>query len=333
MCITRNQILTSVPLDRILIGLLVGSCYLIRSNGILLVPRITMAQLINFCEQPVKLKRYLQLNYQSILLPYVSLALIIFAITYYLPDGGLSNIGHLSISSAEHILENFLYNLTLPAEFFGHRAIYFVSSFFFAIGVIKFGDSRQLDLAYMVLTFAAYIVWPYQQGLRFLLPILPFYISFMISGIEIFLTNIHQLSWYGRVVRPISLAIALCFLIGQLVYAILIDQKNLVAGRVILDGIGSPASTELFNFIRAERRPEDIIVFRKPRAMHLMTGVKSVMLSDGIVIAKTLPVLLVIDSKNTDYQIDSATLSELIAAHPTDHLFANDQFSIYRIHN
>lgn len=329
----KNQVFTFILLDRILVGLLVGSCYLIRSNGVLLVPLIALAQLISFRKQPFQLTKYVQANYLAILLPYLSLTLLIFIVTYLLPDGGLSHVAHLSISSPALMLDNFLYNLALPAEFFGHRAIYFVTGFFFVIGIIKFGISRQIEVAYMILTLAIYIVWPYQQGLRFLLPLLPFYISFAISGVEVFLTSIQQITWCKRIARPVALAAALSFIVAQFLYATVIDQRNLNVKRVIPDGVGTPAATELFSFIRASRLPEDIIVFRKPRAMHLMTGVPSIMLSDAPVIAKILPVLLVLDSKNTDYQIDDSALAELRTRHPTQRLFSNDQFSVYRIHN
>ena len=331
--LARGQILTSILMDRFLIGLLVGGCYLIRSNGILLVPLIAIAQLNSFREQPIHLAKYVQANYQAIVLPYLSLALLIFSVTRHLPDGGLSHVEHLSISSPALMLDNFLYNLTLTTEFFGHRAVYFIASFFFVIGVFKFFALRQIETAYIVLTFAIYIIWPYQQGLRFLLPILPFCISFMISGVEVFLTGVQRISWWGRIARPLALTAALFFLSGQFVYAVVIDQRNLIMRRVISDGVGTPGATEVFSFIRENSLPEEIIVFRKPRAMHLMTGLKSIMLSDAAVIAKTLPALLVMDSKNTDYQISKAALSELKGTHATKLLFSNDQFSVYRIHN
>ncbi|HEY3219262.1 MAG TPA: glycosyltransferase family 39 protein [Gemmatimonadales bacterium] len=103
------------------------------------------------------------------------------------------------------------------------------------------------------------ILWPANQGTRFLIPLIPFYLYYCLLG-----------------VRGLEIAlaprryVALAFLaIVALVYS---ARYSTMRYGPLADGVAAPESMELFRFVEQNTAPQDIFVFNKPRALALFTG-------------------------------------------------------------
>jgi hypothetical protein len=109
---------------------------------------------------------------------------------------------------------------------------------------------------YLVLIF----LWPANQGMRFLIPLLPLYIFYAFLGLRFAAQRWShgRLSWFAV---PLSVALAVAY----------IGAYRMENFAVISDGIGRPAFGELCDYIRRNTGPQDVFVFSKPRLLSLFT--------------------------------------------------------------
>jgi hypothetical protein len=98
------------------------------------------------------------------------------------------------------------------------------------------------------------------------------------------------------------------------------------------DGPYSADSIEMFDFIRANSAASDVVIFRKPRVMTFMTGIRSVRITQEEDIEKLNAVrLIVLDNKNLSGQLSDKYIQQKIQNHSLALAFANDQFKAYLI--
>jgi hypothetical protein len=104
------------------------------------------------------------------------------------------------------------------------------------------------------------LAFPGYQGLRYLAPVMPFFVLFAFRGLQHrFLTDRPQFS--RGVLTTLIIAIVGTYLSA---YSTLkLDVK---------EGIAKQESVALFDYVRRQTDGEDVIVFVKPRVMALLTG-------------------------------------------------------------
>ncbi|HEV8264911.1 MAG TPA: hypothetical protein VGQ06_08155 [Gemmatimonadales bacterium] len=110
---------------------------------------------------------------------------------------------------------------------------------------------------------AVVLVWPSFQGVRFLLPVVPFYLLYCLRGTRV-LDDAVQRRW-GRnhlVLAGLSAAAALSYA-GQ--------YSTMPFGR-FPSGVGRPESVAFFEFVKTATDSNAVFVFSKPRALALFTG-------------------------------------------------------------
>jgi hypothetical protein len=105
------------------------------------------------------------------------------------------------------------------------------------------------------------IVWPSTQGLRFLFPLIPFYIYLVMLGLEE-LKRFWPLFWRRSALVSVMSLIALSYVVAfqHAAYG-LIRQTD-----------GDPAFNDLCGFIRNNTSAGDVLVFRRSRALSLFTS-------------------------------------------------------------
>ncbi len=119
------------------------------------------------------------------LIPYAVIALIYTVITYLLPQGN-DEYWKLLVERLElrKIISNAKYYLLVPSEFFGEQKIalitYGMTIPFFVYGILAKLKENYLFLVYSTLTLGLLIIWPFQQGLRFIITLMPFYFYYEI---------------------------------------------------------------------------------------------------------------------------------------------------------
>ena len=184
----------------------------------------------------------------------------------------------LKYISIKTIFTQAVYNLIIIKNFFGSNylniILYIFSLPFVFIGLKKKWPSSVFIIIYVSSILALYTIWPFRQGLRFLIPLLPFYMYFFIIGIR----SISDFSSSSnlRSKKLIGNFLIIVFFLTSLLQINLNYKNNFK----LIDGPYNDDSTEMFDFIKKNVSQTDIVVFRKPRVMTLLTNKYSIMYND-----------------------------------------------------
>lgn len=295
--IEKVQLSTKI-VDRIILGLLIALSFFIRTNGILLlgilflVQSIELVKKISFSRQQLNKKskqnlwksliKRLQDNKTDFFIklsPYLVFATTLILWRSFLPAGGSYDLFHeFQAFSLELFLIHVLYYFQLPSEFFSFSnyhlsCLIFVFSLPLAvIGMLKRFDTAYHMMLYCFFTFFLYLVWPSLQGLRFLFPLLPFYISFVISGLEAAATYDFKKKLNFRLVilATLSYCLVVAFFITSLKQSI--DIFLLSDDQLKTDTPYSASSQDMFSFIKKNTNKKSVIVFFRPRVMRFFTN-------------------------------------------------------------
>lgn len=225
--------------------------------------------------------------------------------------------------SLAKLIDRMMYHAKLFSHFFGPSylgAIVFLLSLWpFMAGLREKWRDAMPMIIYSGLTLALFIVLSFRGGLRYIFPVLPFYIFFFISGLNVLYkknraTGVRAYG-FGRAV----LLLFACMSVWQI-------RDNLKRGRELADGPYTPNSREMFAFVIDNIPPEGIVQFRKPRVLYLFTGRKSYLVQN--LRDFKFRDWYVVDKKNPA-KID-AQREELFSQYPARIAFENDQFVVYQ---
>jgi len=265
------------PLMGIAIGAVIFAANFIRTNGILLLIPLALAQWIQLWPQR-RNKTSLLAALKPAIAPYLTFGLLFAIQTLTFPDGQSSYLSHFSMFTPQHLWDNFIYYFWLPSSAFDQLPVGVVLYPLLLIFVIVSAVSRRSrDLpihAYSLATIALFILWPERQGLRFIYPILPFLFIFAFDGMKLAAARLKTdwrksaemvLTGFWLVLTVISLGVSFTF-----------ARDNLAADRAI-NGPFDPVSTEMFAFVREKIPAKSVVIFFKPRAMRLFTDRDSFM--------------------------------------------------------
>jgi len=163
----------------------------------------------------------------------------------------------------------------LGEEFFAEilfaNFIYLLFGIFFFAGVFLKFKENILIILYFFFTVALYISWPHKQGIRFLFPILPFFFYLALQGFRAVLPKNSKIaSLFPRLI--LSALILVFFIISTLNL-----RENLLHPQES-NGPFDAVSIELFEYIKKTLSEESVVVFFKPRIMHLMTNLDSILI-------------------------------------------------------
>ncbi len=285
--------------DRILLGALIAISFFIRSNGILLLATCGCVQSLALAGRLRQRKdesgswtlaigslvprSHSDLRDAGIgLLPWVSFLGMLFVWRSILPVGGASHLDHLSRITVGTVTGNLKHYAGLPPAFFQGAPlpylIYLASIPFLIVGLIRRIRVDFHIVIYVLLTVSLYILWPVRQDLRFLFPVLPFYCSFVLTGLSACRAGE---STGGRKLRrvlcvlPVILVLA-CFLVNSAEDG----RANLRRNREYPFGPFTAASAGMFSFIEQNTEADSVVIFFKPRAMRMLTGRRSLQVSE-----------------------------------------------------
>jgi hypothetical protein len=350
--IIEKRNLISPVWDYILLGVIIAGAFLIRTNGILLLITLAITQFIAlilklrrgdfsngrfstsfrnlFSDRGFSLKRLL-IN----LIPYASFFCIVLLWEMILPQIGVANLSGLNNISLDIIKRQLDYFIDVPVEFFigvpHHYLFYFASIPIAIAGIIRRYRSDYHIAVYSILTVALYIWlpwWPSFPGLRYLFPILPFYCSFVITGLEIFQggkTNIEQKLRKWVCLIPILIVLTY-FVINSMGNA----YANMMHHRETFSGPYTTTSQDMFSFIRSNTEKESTIVFFKPRLMRMITDRKSIMLRTKEELSRGDYLCLYLTAQIRD-QVSPETMQDLLKQESALLIYENSEFKVYKL--
>jgi 4-amino-4-deoxy-L-arabinose transferase-like glycosyltransferase len=140
----------------------------------------------------------------------------------------------------------------------GRKLIFVVTLALAASGYVRALRSGPTMLEIFPLLYAVPVVlWPANQGTRFLIPLIPFYFYYCmlgVRGVEVNLAARKRGLWL------------ICMAVVALAYG---GKYSTLRYGSLLEGVATVESVELFDFVRRQTVRTDVFVFSKPRALAL----------------------------------------------------------------
>jgi len=270
------------------------------------------------------------------LLPYGVFACCFLLFSRAFPGGGEGYKELAETFSADTIAYNLAYYIKLPAEFFrgapGHLLIYLASMPLALLGTMRRWRTDYPAMLYCALTLGLYILFPNRQGLRYIFPILPFYISFVLSGLEALCARGQETT--GRLRKAFCCG-AVLLLFGFFCAATARSTLDRQADGETVCGPFSPAAREMFSFVAACTEPDSVVAFFKPRVMALMSGRKSLRANTTGRLNRTDYLCYYRnrdDVQSVNRQVTQEDIDLLEAQGIARSVFVNNDFSVYRLH-
>lgn len=364
--IVDRKILVTPRWDRIFLGASISWTFFIRTHGLVVLVTLFLTQLAlaarrtGAITQPEEVRlesedrsaRHVSGDRWLPFLPYLAFLVLVSIWSLVLPEGGSSYFGYLGDMPWRSMLGNAVYYFMVPSEFFYSLA--FPPEFYFAGGLkfIVYGATLPLALngiyrrrskdlhalVYMALTLGLLVVYPFTQGIRFIFPLLPFYFSFVITGLEeMCRKGLHGSGSRGWLILRRTICVLPLLMIfitfGKASLGVL--EMNQAQKGTLPYGPYTRTSREMFTWITQKTELESTILFFKPRAMRLMTGHRSLMINNSEQLSRGeyLCYYLREDPVAQYVQIPAQEIEALKAAHRLEPVWSNPDFALYRIHN
>ena len=306
--------------NHLLIGIAIFAAFSIRTNGILLLVPLAIAQFSQFGFQE------LRKNWLTVLLPYLTFAVLAGLLTFLLPSGQESYFTHFSMFTFDRFIGNVIYYLKLPATLFDYIPLgivfYVFTVILFFIGAGATWRKNLHFLAYIILTLLLFMLWPETQGIRFIFPILPLFILIAAQG-AIWLGGKFSQPAFVKAAFGVWLAMTMLSF-GVSIWS---GWTNLQSGREI-NGPFDPISIDMFDFVRGQTPPDSIIIFFKPRAMRLFTDRDSLMTENCEGLTKG-DYLVIHEKQGSNGQLTQQSAEA--CGVPLESVFNNKRFTVYKI--
>lgn len=304
--IVEERVIISKFWDNIFLGILIAGAFFIRTNGILLLFTLVFTQIVVLSKKyrksegvgknfslnklclsksissynPIQVGNSTARELLLIIIPFISFFCIVSVWTIILPEGGSSHLSFVRHLTPSIIKQNIIYYISLPSDFFSgtscNNILYSISIPFCFIGLLKRYRRDYHIIVYILLTLLIYILWPAWQGLRFLFPVLPFYFSFMLTGVNSFQESMDERRSILKIFCVIPIyVIILLFGIRSMSSA----YDNVINNREISTGPFSETSDSMFEFIKHNTEADSVVIFFEARTMRMMTGRNSILIN------------------------------------------------------
>jgi hypothetical protein len=333
LVVNRRRLTTQV-FDPILLGASLAAATFIRTNGILLLPTLMVSQTIAMLGHRSKGNANGR-NKSALLLallPYVAFLAFYGAWESYFPEGGASHWGHLATMTPGILADNLFYYAKESALFFVgvpfYRLVYVATLPFLLVGLLRRYRTDYHLLVYVGLTFLLLILWPERQGLRFLFPVLPFYLSLTLTGLETVVKGRSPLSWSSVVFLAPVFIVVVFFIIsaGRIAY------ENMAHGREPVDGPFTPTAVAMFQFVAQNTAVESTVIFFKPRAMALLTGRHALMINEPAELDRGDYICLFHgDGDDIAGQVSAEDFQQFAETRTVQLVFENAEFTLYKV--
>lgn len=319
--------------DGLALGVLIAAACTIRTNGVLLLFTLLITQVMPRVVPALRPASHGSEKSGPWVkaAPYLSFIAVILVWRSLLPSGGSTHLDFIRTISPGTVKSHLMYYGLLPQEFYTGApyplAVYLISLMLAALGVVRRFKSDQHVAIYLLITYILYVVWPSLQGIRFFFPVLPFYISFVFTGMEVVQEKAAgQKGLLARVAFLVPvLVVTICFFAQS--YSQVRD--NLARDRVAPLGPYNADAADMFAFISSTTQDDSTFVFHKPRVLMLMTGRKAYSAYDTDEVADADYLVLV--SEYEPHQVRPDLAEQLVAEGSMEPVFQNDGFLVYRV--
>lgn len=320
------------PAGNVRLGVVIFFACFLRVNGLVLVPTLALTQAIVWRRHVGPSRADWRRALRIAAIPYEVFGALAIAARLLFPAGEAAYIAHFRGMSVKSMLSNLSTYAVTPVEFFAPipaaGIAYGAIVAFALVGVVRRHREDVHLLVYAGLMALLLIVWPDQEGLRYLYPLLPFLVYFGYRGMQTVAFTVA-----GRHRRSgVSLTRAVWAFVAALFLIVSFDKAraNVAIDRAPEDGPFRPASTELFEWIKARTPPDSAVAFFKPRVMTLMTGRRALLIDTCDQLGKAEYVVI---QKQADpsFQVDPSDAATCSDSVDMTRAFANETSVVYRV--
>ena len=255
MLITKRN----TQMNQIILGSVIFLSYLIRDIGIVLVPTLLAYQIHVFYTKKETRKLF------NFLTPHIVFILFLVIIKVLLPPGAENHYSELLNSNTlSNLINNlFYYKELVTYHFFktGSSALFWILFFTVILGMIKTWKQNFHFIVYTILICIVLFIWPAQQGIRFIFPILPIIFYFILKGTMFLWENVRLKE---SILRMILFVFFMIFLFMQI-------RDIVMFNRWETNESYTHEMIKIYHFISENIPKKEIIVFNKPRALRLFT--------------------------------------------------------------
>ena len=318
--------------NNIVTGIVMFCAFFVRTSGVLLLG----ALLINNGIQAIRYKKdktlvkHLAINTVQTVIVFMSLWI---AVRQIFPDEQATYLAQLEDLTLGLIKTNISYYFQLFYHSLGlgayPRIVYYLLLVFFVLGLWIRGKDDLPFIVYFILLMLNLVFWPSQQGFRFIFPVYPIFLYFVMQGMlaligthylrnKRFVTYSYFIFWLGVLVFYLFLSVSASY-------------SNLINNRT-RSGPFDSYSAELFDFISENTPSESIIIFFKPRVMRLMTNRDSIM-TNGCDLSQLGDYIVHIHKDSTFFgERNQLSVEEISACGlEVEPVFENFRFTVFRI--
>lgn len=263
--------------NQLSIAILISIGLLFRSAGLVLIPTLFAAQLVDYFQQQATKDRGLgKLIQYSI--PYLLIGVIMLLSNQLYPRDDRSYLLHLveNLNSSQRwdAISYYSYYLgklpiVLSNKLLPHSYVLAGSVFFWILALWGMFTRFKKDLvllAFFLTVLALHVLWPIGFGLRLIFPIVPIFLYFVAQG----LVNLSQ-----KLKIKYSLAILSLLLAIQGILTSIHFYKN-NSNEIFADN-----NAEIYNYIKTNVAPDQVICFFKPRVLRLLTQRNAIFIVDS----------------------------------------------------
>lgn len=262
------------PSKMFILGLIIGYAYMTRSQGVALLLGYFLCHIYLIIAKKKKINKDLL----STFLPYCGFLVVYFIDKALFLHSERSSLYFLEYMDLKTFLSNIKYYLivlygyvSVPNSF--KLFVYFCMCFFVLLGFVDYVFIRKKSIekiSYSFLVSIALIginlLFPWHQGARYMLPVIPVFVLFMGMGIT-YMGKLLRISDEHYIYLEV-LACILFSLFGPIYYT----KHNIDNGRAYYKGAYTDQAIEMYKYIDQNTNANDIFCFFKPRALYYQTG-------------------------------------------------------------
>jgi len=258
-------------------GIAIFATFFIRTQGLVLLGSMILFQSIRFFVQRGQRRQI----FRDSLLIIVAFGIFWGTSALIFPGGQTSYLALYNGFSMDVMRNNIVSYSFLFSEFFKplpRQAIFFgIFAALFFIGLVSRVKTDLLFVIYAIIYLIVLWTWPEWQGYRFLFPMLPVFIYFSIQGIRVTLdrlgNNQKTILQLGAYTYLLIIVIFFAYFAGSNAYYNMRNDRK-------INGPFDTFSIETYDFIKNNTPSDSVIVFFKPRVMHLMTDRNALALTE-----------------------------------------------------
>ena len=243
-------------IGQLVLGALIFYTFSIRDIGIALLPALFVYQMAPIVFQLNK-ERKSVLFYSA---PYLSFASFFMLRIFFTPNSGESRYDLFSISDAysnfvhySDLISNYLFDSNLSL-------IFLIPMWFVIITGMVFRFKRDLHIiSFLSMVLIIYIFWPFEHVMRFLFPLIPFLLYFLIEGVQYLAKRVNM----RHSIWILFLIVGLMSFRGV--------KSSIEFSKVDSNEAYSEEMRDIYQFISQNVSENELIGFEKPRVLRLFT--------------------------------------------------------------